>query len=385
VLAKAVLFPLLLAFPTSLPGQNADCTRESLRNVSTSQNDDAVTRIKWESRRCKGSVEIRGKARIAGDLSGFQSISPGGRVIVETDDGDIARKLVLTPSNDRFAYQYEVGGDRKAWDAEGQRWLASVVELLVRRAGFGAAERVDYLLREKGVAGVLAEVDAMESDYTQRTYLNLMIDKTTLNGSAVRSVIDLGARELQSDYELGQLLQTVIKRYNLTNESRESFIRATTTIQSDYERRQALSAVLTKGSMNAEDLVAVLSSTAAMQSDYERGQVLKEISADWDFSEPRLQQAYLKAAADMDSDYELRQVLMALLNRGKLAPAAMDIVLTAAGSFGSDYERAELLTLVLKTQTLTQPQRSRMLKLIDEMGSDYEKGKVASLMLKQMN
>jgi hypothetical protein len=376
---------LLVALPTTLPGQNVDCTSESLRNVNTTRHDDEYTRVKWESRNCKGSIEIRGTAKIAGDLSGFTSISPGGRITIETDSDDADRKLVLTPSNDRFAYQYEVDGNRRAWDAEGQRWLASVVALLVRRTGFGADERVDYLLREKGVGGVIDEVRAMDSDYTQRMYLNLMLNKTTLNGGAVRSVIDVGASELQSDYELTQLLLTVSKRYALNNESRDAFIRATRTIDSDYERRRALSAVLSKGSLSADDVAAVLSSTAEMDSDYERSQVLKQVSADWDFSDARLQQAYLKAAGDMSSDYERRQSLTALLNRGKLAPAAMDVVLEAAGSFRSDYERAQVLLLVLNTQTLNQSQKARMVKLIDEIHSDHERGKVASLMLKQMN
>ena len=385
MLTKTAAFLLVAAFPARSPAQNAGCDAESLRNISTSVDDDKLTRVKWESQKCKGRIEIRGSARIAGDLSGFASISPGGTVIIETEGNDSDRKLTLTPSGDRFAYQYEVDGDRKAWDGEGQRWLASVVALLVRRAGFGAEERVDYLLRERGVAGVLDEVRAMESDYTQRMYLNLLLNRTTLNGGAVRTVIDLAARELQSDYELTQLLMAVSKRYNLTSESREAFIRATGTLESDYERRRALSVVLSRGSLSRDDVVAVVDATAEMDSDYERAQVLKQVSAHSDFGDNRLQQAYLKSAVGLQSDYERRQVLTALVKRGKLEPAAVDVVLTAAGSFNSDYERAELLTLLLQTQTLTQAQKTRMVKLIDEMHSEHERGKVASLMLRQLN
>lgn len=382
---KAAVLLLSIALPTTLPGQNVDCAGESLRNVSTSKNDDEFTRVKWESRNCKGSIEIRGLAKVAGDLSGFSSISPGGRVTIETESNDVERKLTLTPSSDRFAYQYEVAGERRAWDRDGQRWLASVVTLLVRRAGFGAEERVDYLLREKGVSGVVDEVRVMESDYTQRVYLNLLLNKTTLNGGAVRTVIDVAASELQSDYELTQLLLSVSKRYTLNNETREAFIRATGSLDSDYERRRALSAALAKGSLSSADVAAVLGSAAEMRSDYERSQILKQVSAEWDFNDPKLQQAYLKAAGDMNSDYERRQSLTALLNRGKLAPGALDVVLAAAASFRSDYERAELLTLVLTTQTLTQSHKARMLDLIEDIKSEHERGKVASLMLKQMN
>ena len=355
MLIRTVALLLVAVLPAVARAQAAACDAESLRNISTTKNDNDLTRVKWESRNCKGRIEIRGSARIAGDLTGFASISPGSTVIIETEGNDAERKLTLTPAGDRFAYQYEVDGDRKAWDSEGQRWLASVITLLVRRAGFGADERVDHLIRQHGVAGVLDEVREMDSDYTQRTYLNLLLNKTTLNGGAVRTVIDVAARELQSDYELTQLLIAVSKRYNLTSESREAFIRATSTLESDYERRRALSVVLSRGSLSRDDVVAVLDATAEMDSDYERAQVLKQVSAHSDFGDDRLQQAYLKSAASMQSDYERRQVLTTLVKRGKLEPVAVDVVLTAAGSFNSDYERAELLTLLLQTQTLTQP------------------------------
>ena len=381
--ANIILF--LLVGAGALAAQSPDCTSEALRNVSTTRNDDSFTRVKWESRNCKGSVEITGRARVAGDLSGFASIADGGRVVIETEGKDAERKLTLTPSNSRFAYQYEVNGKRQAWDGEGERWLSGVVTMLVRRAGYGAEERVDYLLREQGVAGVLDEVRALGSDHMQRKYLDLLLGRTTLNAGALRSIIELAGRELQSDHELAQLLLAVSTRYTLTHESRVAYVAATASLDSDHERGRVLRAVLSKGALSADDVVAVLNSAAEMGSDHERAQVLKQVSRDGDFGNGNVQRAYLEAAAGMNSDYERRQVLTALLSRGKLTPAATDVVLTAAASFSSDHERAEVLTLLLNTQTLTQAQKGRMVKLIDEIRSDHERGKVASLMLKQIN
>ncbi len=385
LLILAMAAPAAAYLTDDLLVQSPDCLKESLRNVNTNINDNEYTRVKWETRNCKGTLEIQGTARIAGDLSGFASISRGGKVTIESQDRDDKRKLTLTPSNERFAYAYEVNGDRKTWDSEGQAWLSSVITLLVRRAGFGAEERVDYLLREKGVAGVLDEVTLNTSDHTKRLYLSLLLDKTTLNGSAVRSVIELAGRQIDSDHELARVLMSVTRRYSLTNESRAAYLKAVTALQSDYERRRALSAVLAKGSLSTDDVVAVLAAASTMDSDHERGQVLKQVSADSDFGQPRLQEAFVKAATEMDSDYELRQVLMGLLQRQRLAPSALDVVLTAAGSLDSDYERALLLTQLLNTQSLNQAQRNRVIGLVEEMDSDHERGKVATLLIKQMN
>ena len=432
--------------------QSPDCMKQSFRTMSVNTNrSDDVTRVKWETRSCKGTMQIIGNARIAGDLSGFASIDPGGKVEIETSGDGRRRELTLTPSANGFAHAYQVDGDRRAWDDEGKAWLSSVLTLLVRRGGFAVNERVEHLLRSKGVNGVLEEVALLDSDYTQRLYLNRLMSQAALNGGALRSVINLAQRELESDYELTELLIAVAGKQNFTDESRAAFIQATNALQSDYEHRRALSAVLKKGGLNTDDVTAVLVSarsiksdyekaevligaagryvldqrsrvaylaatqgmqsdyeqrrvfttllkqdglgpsdlaqilnaTTSMESSYERSQILQMASAQIDLTHPELQQAYVSAAAEIESDYELRQTLTALIKRGRLAPAALDVVLTAAGRIDSDYERTEVLVQMVRNHALTQAQRSRVAKMAEAMNSDHERSRIASALMRQ--
>jgi beta-lactamase regulating signal transducer with metallopeptidase domain len=435
--------------------QQGSCLRESVRNLSISSHSDdsEYQRVKWETRNCTGTMEMFGKVRIAGDLSGFESISPGGKVVISTREDGRKRELTLTPSGNRFAYDYEVDGDRRAWDSEAQTWLASVVQMLVRRAGFGADERVDYLLKNGGLNAVLQEVDVIESDYVQRQYLTKTLNKTTLNGGAVESVLQLAARELDSDYELTEFLILVGRKYDFTAGSRAAFIAATNTLQSDYEHRRALAAVLKKGGLSSDDVTAMLTSakdinsdyekaelligiaaryqldpkmrtaylaatrdmrsdyekkrvfttllkegglsgadlayildaTSTVTSSYERSEILKMVSTNLDFTQPQLQEAYLRAAAEIRSDYELRQVLSSVLKRERLTAGGLNVVLTAAEKINSDYEQSELLMQVLRGYTLNAEQRNRVIKMADQMSSEYERGKVSSLLIKQLN
>jgi hypothetical protein len=366
--------------------QQSSCLREAVRQISiTSHSDDESRRVKWETRNCKGQMAITGAVRIAGDLSGFEYIAPNGRVVIASRDRDHERELTLTHAPQGVAYAYEVDGKRSSWDSEGKAWLAAIMELLVRRAGYGAEERVDYLLRTGGVNAVLHDVDVMDSDYIQRVYLTKLLNKTTLNGDALQDVIDVSARTLGSDYELTSFLTAVAAKYNFSPRSRAAFIRATYTLDSDYERKRALTAVLKKGNLGADDAAAVLHSLRSFDSDYERAQVLKAVAAEIDFEQPRLQEAYVKAAMEIDSDYELRQTLLAVLKRDPLPSGAVSAVLASATKLDSDYERAELLMQILKTRALTRQQRSQVITLTDQMSSDYERGRVSSVLVRQMN
>ena len=446
---------MTLVTVTVSPAQKPSCLSEAVRNLSinSTRDDDDFQRVKWETRSCKGSMEIYGKVRIAGDLSGFEYIPPDGKVVIETRDDDGRRELTMTHAPQGFAYVYEVDGKRRTWDNDGKAWLSSIVEMLVRRAGYGADERIDYLLRTGGVNAVLREVDIIDSDYTQRLYLSKMLNKTSLNSGAVESVIELAAKELDSDYELAELLMTVGRKYDFTAGSRAAFIGATQKLESDYEHRRVLSAALKKGGLSSEDVTAILNSavnlssdyekaelligvagryqldermrtaylaatrgmssdyekkrvfttlikqgglgagdlaylldaTSSVRSDYERGEILKLVAGSLDFSQPKLQEAYVKAASEIDSDYELRQVLGAVLKRDRLSTAALDVVLNAASTINSDYERAELLMQVLRNHSLNSEQRNRVIKMTDQMRSDYERGKVSAMLIRQMN
>jgi beta-lactamase regulating signal transducer with metallopeptidase domain len=395
-------------------------TRGRKNNVSINshEDDNGLRSVKWETGSCKGSMVMNGKVRIAGDLTGIESISPGGGLTLTETRAGTERELKVRPNGKQLVYTFEIDGKSQPWNAEGRTWLASVLEYLVRRVGFGADERVDYLLKQGGLNAVLREIGEMDSDYVQRQYFNQLLDKTAVNSGALETVLTTASRTLQSDYEMAELLLKVAKKYEFTEAVRRVYINAAGALESDYEHRRALSAVLLKGGLSSDNVSAILVSSKALESDYENAELLLSV-ADRYRLDPQMRAAYLDAAANlrsdyekgrvfkvllaqgepssaessavlnalssMKSDYELRQVLMSLVARPKLTTRSLDVVLASATRIGSDYERAELLMAVLRKHELTPEQRQRVVTAADGLRSEYERGRVSSLLLKQMN
>jgi hypothetical protein len=351
---------------------SSDCFGEELRNVSiNSHSDDDFQRIKWDTKRCKGTVEIRGRVKLAGDLSGIASIDPGAEFIMTEDDGRDKHELTVKSVGGQPNYDYSINGKQAAFDATARAWFTQAIKNLVRGTGFGADERVDYLLKNGGVSGVLNEVEAMSSDYVQRLYLRKLIAKTTLDANALDNVITTATRSLNSDYEMAEFLTDVARKYDFNETARKSFIAATNTLESDYEHRRALSAVLTKGGLASEDVVAVLNSLVSMDSDYEKAELLISIANRYKL-DPRMRQPYLAAARKIESDYEKGRVLKTLLKNNALGGAELGEVLESLASMDSDYEKSQVLQMVAGTDMSDAQLQQTYLKLAANIESDYE-------------
>ena len=365
--------------------QESVCARGSMQHLSVNTNsDDDSQKIKWETRECKGTMEIEGKVRLAGDLSGFESISSGGKVFITARHHGDKRELTLTPTSNGFAYVYEVNGDRRKWDNEGKAWLTSILALLVHHSAFAADERVDYLLRERGVNGVLQEVGKLSSDWSQRMYLTKLLEKATLNSAALESVLKVAAREIESDYEHRQLLSAVLKKGGLRSEGVVLVLNTASHIDSDYERAQLLIDVASRVKLDQQMRSAYLTATREIDSDYEKRRVFTALMKQGDLSSSDL--TYVaEAASAIDSDYELRLTLMSVLSAERVNAAAIDAVLASARELDSDYELSTLLTHMLSKYTLTAEQRRQVIRLTEGMSSDHERGRVSAVLVRQMN
>lgn len=118
---------------------------------------------------------------------------------------------------------------------------------------------------------------------------------------------------MSSDYEKGQLLALVARRFVRSDVLRDSYVAAVATMKSDYERATALLAFLradtAAGSIDHQ--LAVLAAAEDIGSSYEKANVLVRFAATRGLAEPRVRQAYVRAAGTLDSDYEYRRAMAA--------------------------------------------------------------------------
>jgi hypothetical protein len=390
---RSLLLAVLAAAvtPAAQAQQSAfrDCaSRESKNNsshtiLSGSDHDEKKWRVSWSTDGCSVDMTSRGEIEFTRDLDGIQSISRGGFFEITERIGREKRKYEAERGSDgELEVIYTVNGERRPFDAEGKRWLGTLILELERNSGFAAKSRVPQILRRDGVDGVLAEVTRMSSDYVQRLYLNVLKDSTNLSDGDVRKVFSLAGKEIDSDYELASLLIAMGKDNYVKPATSAEYATAALTLQSDYERRRTYSALLKVPGLSPSVIRTVLEGASTMSSDYELASLLLELGpAGLETSEMRT--AFFKAASSIDSDYEQRRAYGALIKAPELSKELLAALLKSAPNIGSDYECASLLVEIARRHALDSDLREAYIRAADSIGSDYEHRRALSALVKQ--
>lgn len=328
---------LLLSIP--MPGLHAQKSRDETQNTTTWVQQDNNQ---------KRSLEIRGKAEFTEDYTDIKSVSEGGWVIVEErNDRQWFRYEVRRDPAGQITRAFYANGTARPLDESAKTWLSKFVLQAVRQGGFDAEKRVQRILEQRGVAGVLAEISLIESDYAQRHYYEALIKQSNLDATALRDLLRQAARDISSDYEQAQLLTAVAPMLTGKEAAIQPYFDAVATIKSDYERSNVLKRIMKQGTPSSALLVLVAGATKTISSDYERHGVLSAL-----------------AQAKNPSEEVLR------------------LLLDSAASMSSDYEKATLLMEVSNAYTGDTRLKSEFLKVVETIKSDYERGRVLSALLK---
>ena len=296
----------------------------------------------------KHRLEIRGKAEFSADYTDITSVSQGGWVIVEEiQNGQSRRYEVRRDGAGQITRTFYLNGTVRPLDENAKTWLAKFVLNAVRQGGFDAEKRVQTILAQRGVAGVLAEISQITSDYAKRIYFDQLIKQGNLNAAAMRDVLRQAAREISSDYEQAQLLINAAPMLTGKDVAMQPYFDAVATLKSDYEHSRVLKKLLNQATTSSALQVLVASSTKTISSDYERRGVLSAL-----------------AKTKIQSDEVLRMLL------------------DSATEMSSDYEKATLLVEVSNAYTGDSRLKSAFLKAVETIKSDYERGRVLSTLLK---
>jgi len=332
----ASIVAVLIASPLPLHAQKS---RDETQNSTTwIQQDGAQKRL----------LEIRGKAEFNDDYTDIKSVSEGGWVIVEERTSrDWFRYEVRRDPAGQITRAFYVNGSARPLDDSAKIWLNKFVLEAVRQGGFDAEKRVQQILQRRGVAGVLAEISLISSDYAQRHYYEALIKQSNLDASALRDLLRQAARDISSDYEKAQLLTGVAPLLIGKDAAIQPFFDAVATIKSDYERSRVLKTIMKQDAASSAVLVLVASSTKTISSDYER-----------------------------------HGVLSALVKAKNPSEEVLRMLLDSAAAMSSDNEKATLLMEVSNAYTGDTRLKSEFLKVVETIKSDYERGRVLSALLK---
>lgn len=329
---------LLLSSP--VPGFQAQKSRDESISVTRWEHSDTDIGLKRR-------LEIRGKAEFNDDYTDIKDVSEGGWVIIEEHrDRESFRYEVRRDPAGQLTRAFFMNGTARPLDESAKQWLAKFVLDAVRQGAIDAEKRVRTLLSQRGVDGVLKEIEQINGDYARRIYYQHLLKQGNLDSAALRNALRQMARDISSDYEQAQLLTTVAPMLTGKDGVIQPFFDAVATIKSDYERGRVIKSIV-KDTPSSALLVLAASASKSISSDYER-----------------------------------RGVLTALVRTKNQSEEVLRLLLDSATEMSSDYEKATFLVEVSNVYTGDTRLKSAFLKAVESIKSDYERGRVLSVLLK---
>lgn len=391
----------LVLSPLALGTAHADSFNFKLfgfANRSTTEMDTPTGHI---------SLKLIGKVEF-NDAEDDVRSTDGKASLEERRNGHTTRIEFSSDAEHRVVRNYSVDGRVQALDAEGKRWLATIIPAMIRETTHDAARRVRRIFDKGGPDAVLAEIDRIDSSFARRIYIVELNGMGALSEQRVQHLL-ASTSAMHSDFELRNALVAIAEHQNLSSASQVAYLNGCAKLDSDFERRNALNAVaprLTGGdavanawqtamskmesdfeARNAIDVMvrhsnasqsmieAALQATLKMRSDFEHRTALISISNTLRTPTPAQTAIYLKSAAGISSSFERRNTLVALIERNGLDKSASLGVLDAASGMDSDFELCNVLLALAKRMPNDAEVIARYRKMARGL-SDFSRGQV---------
>jgi hypothetical protein len=331
--------------------------------------------MQWSDDSHRFDVRLHGTVTFTDDLTDVRTMSDGGTLTLRDWSTLVPHTVEITSSNGVLTRTYFVAGQKRPWDDEAKRFLATQLPIMVRQSGIGAESRVKSIFERRGVNGVFEEIDRLGGDYTRRLYLVALIDVAHFDSTSVQPLLQRTGDRMKSDYDRRQVLEHVASHVPLDRQAAAAYVRAMATMTSDYDQREALSA-LTKGRGQAVDGDTLTPALAHMKSSYDKRCVLEQI-LERDGLSVDGKQVVLGSVRSLQSEYDRRQILTAYLARFGVEQALREPFFAAVRSIASNYDRREALTALAKKKGADGPGvQDAVFDAVAHMTSDYDRAEV---------
>jgi beta-lactamase regulating signal transducer with metallopeptidase domain len=371
------------AVPSADSLRGCPVNRGSARHSHHQVNDGMI--ISTTVGRCDVHLTVEGRFTFNDDFSDIATISRGGHAVIAVDYGDHVRRLELEPAAGGAATLervYRVDGAVRPFDADARAWLAETLTFLLRQSGVAAEQRASWILAHRGITGLLDEITHLGGDYARRQYYQAAVESGKLDAAGFERIVTEAGRDIDSDYELAELLIAVAEVQPLTTGMQTGFVTAARAIESDYEKRRVLEAALSRPDLSTAAAGAMLQTAADIESDYELAELLIDINRAHPIEEA-LRPAYFAAVNTIESDYERGRTLKTLLGRRDLPKAVVLAVLESGKGIASDYELAELLLRVVRTVPVDESVRAAVFEAAKGIESTYEHDRVMAALARR--
>lgn len=381
----------------------AQTTASSSHSITVNSRDN-VQRWKTSNGFDNFNVEYRGKIEITEDDKDIKSMSDDGYLeISKTVFGSKRLIVIESQGNGKITREYYEGRTRVAWDPAGKAWLSEILPEVVRTTTLCADSRVARFYKQGGTAGVLNEIDKIESDYVRSAYANALM-KQPVQPKEYATIINRFAEKTDSDHYLTEFLKNHTGKFLQNAEATTALFSATRKMDSDHYKTVVIKEALRGQSASVENVRIILDAASQMDSDHYITEVLtsllKQSASDGIISEiirttgsiesdhyktvvltqaldkqglsPTAYSRVVESVKTIESDHYITVVLSTLLEN-KLTDDVLNTLLTILPSIESDHYKTEVFTTLLKRQDLKDEQFDKLMLAFDRMDSDHYK------------
>ena len=162
---------------------------------------------------------------------------------------------------------------------------------------------------------------SIDSDFEQRHVLAKAVGRPGLTAAAAGEIFKAatpgpGDAGIESDFELGQLLQEAARDGHVTDANVPAYLDAARAVESDFERRNVVQA-LSKAKLSDASMAEIVRLAAGIGSDFERSEAIVGLSRNASIGSAS-KKALADAAMGIDSEFERGRALNALTRAGVL-------------------------------------------------------------------
>lgn len=300
-------------------------------------------------------IRHKGKILVTDDDRDIKSISPNGYLIVERSSFGRSRRLELRGGDQGEVIRYYFEGNRRRdFEPHGQNWLAEIMEDAIYKTGIGGKERVMRIYHDRGVRGVLREVNRFSQPSSYSRSGLIFSQSTQISGHNARNLY----------------LKTLVDEVPLSYDELVDVIDAIAGIVSNSTKGTLLRTLLEKYTMDSFQLSRLLKTTQTLSFNTERGNVLRKLQSVYKLNEVIFAD-YLRVINGMNINSEKGNVLKPLLNSQELSDELMIALIRAVGNFSSDSEKAAVLRLVANKMSDNRNVVGEYMRVVSGMGNSY--------------
>lgn len=366
---------LFLAFLLAMPINSYAQTNTRI------SNNNGKSRINISNDGKDFKIEYEGDITLSNDDKDIVAISSGGFIEIERSSFGNRRRIVIeSDRNGNLIKKYYEGRTEKDFIPEGQKWLAEVLQDIVRTTTIGAEGRVDRFYNNGGANSVLSEIKMIESDYVKAAYFELLLEKNLSNSELVNT-IDTAGDDIESDHYLASILTSNQKAFLSNNQTISAYIKAAKGLESDHYMTNVLKQVINDKSITDDQLDALLVISEDVSSDHYLTQILIEVMDNRELNTQNVSRI-ISLSKSIESDHYKTQVLKKVIEDNGLSSDAYNAFLGTINDIQSDHYITEVINTLMSKKL--DASTNSLNNLLDIIASSVQSDHYAASIYKEL-